>query len=155
MKIKVFIVEDEPQWFKSYLKILKEAEDIIVIGSVQTKEEVIKIADMEPDIVLMDLNLSGTCYDGIQAIIEVLKLINTKIIVVTSYLDEELVEEAFSVGAIEYILKEKIHHLPEVIREVYNQRNPHVILATAFMRLKMKRKFDRLGERRCYPSRSN
>lgn len=141
------IVEDESQWLDIYKKILNSTADILIIGSVSTKEEAINLVQTkQPDIILMDLNLSGACYEGIDATKEILKLINTKIIVVTSYLEDELVEEAFSVGAIEYVLKEKIYRLPEVIREVYNQKNPHVILANAFIRLKKKRKFDRLSE---------
>ena len=147
MGINTLLVEDESHWLNNYLRILKEANDITIIGFANTKEEAIKMArNTSPDIVLMDLNLSGTCFDGIQAIKEILKLINTKIIVVTGFLDEELVEEAFSVGALEYILKERIYRLPEVIREVHNQRNPHAILASAFIRLQKKRKFDKLSE---------
>jgi DNA-binding NarL/FixJ family response regulator len=147
MKIRVLFVEDEQEWLDLSLQELRFLDDFEVAGVAAVVEKAVELAKtMQPDIVLMDLNLSRSNFEGITAISAILEDVNTKIIVVTSHFDKTLIEEAFEAGAVEYLLKYNLKHLPEVIKEVYEDVSPHALLAGIYWRHQKERRFNTLSK---------
>lgn len=120
MKIKVAIVDDHHMVRKGLLFFFKTQTDIEVVGEAANgKEAIDMIIRMNPDIVLMDLSMPDM--NGVEATKELLKRNpSIKIVVVTSYADQDHVIPAIQAGAKAYHLKDvEPEELVETIREVY------------------------------------
>lgn len=94
------------------MKIIAEAAD----GG----EAVEKALSLKPDIILMDLVMEEM--DGIEATKKIIKQWpEAKIIIVTSFLDDEKVYPALEAGAISYMLKTSAaSKIAQAIRSTYN-----------------------------------
>ena len=94
--------------------------DIEVVGEAETGAEVIsKAAELQPDVILMDLFMPGK--NGLEAIQDI-RQDNPKacILVLTSYAGEDKASEAISAGALGYLLKDASpDELVHTIRSVY------------------------------------
>lgn len=133
MNIRIFIVEDEPEWIEIYQQEFRLYSSFEVTGTASSIEMAVTHIEVDPpDIVLMDLSLSNNNFEGITAIAEILQYVDTKIIVITSHFDETLINKAFCAGAVEYVLKYHANRLPVIIQEVYAGKSPHLILARSF-----------------------
>lgn len=104
--IKVLLVDDHEMVRIGLAAVLGTEEDIEVIGEASSGEEGIRLAqEYEPDVVLMDLVMEGGM-DGIEATRKLLQLQpDCKVIVLTSYLDDEKMYPVLEAGAISYLLK--------------------------------------------------
>jgi two-component system response regulator DevR len=143
MDIKVMIVEDDPVWLKSLTDFLNKEQDLTVIGSASTREEALTLfQEVNPDIVLMDINLTENNLDGIDIALEFSHLEKlTKVIMLTTLSEQEVIVDSFAVGALNYMNKLHFLDLPEAIRAAHkNQSSIHPSAATAlrneFHRLK-------------------
>ncbi|MFP7176506.1 response regulator transcription factor [Priestia filamentosa] len=117
--IKVVLVEDEEFWQENICKYIeKETDDIKVVEIATCKEEMLEVIDRENDIdvVLMDINLTGANLDGIE-IIEILSRRGIQTIALTSISDDDVIINAFEVGAINYITKSSIF---DIISSIYD-----------------------------------
>ncbi|KAB2488194.1 response regulator transcription factor [Priestia endophytica] len=117
--IKVVLVEDEEFWQKNICKYIeKETNDIKVVEVATCKEEMLEVIDREIDIdvVLMDINLTGANLDGIE-IIEILSRRGIKTIALTSISDDDVIINSFESGAINYITKSSIF---DIISSIYD-----------------------------------
>ena len=118
-KIRVMVVEDQPQILKAQLKILQEAPDIEVIGTALSGEAALEMLEKkQPDVILEDLGLPGM--SGIEVTRRVKKTWpQIEVLIFTIFDEEEKVIEAVKAGASGYLLKgatsEKIL---DAIREV-------------------------------------
>ena len=102
--MRVFIVDDHAL-FRSGLASLLTANSIEVVGEASNGLEAIeKIRKVKPDIVLMDVKMTG--FNSIQAtrIIKA-EMPEIKIVMVTAFDDDEDLFEAMKSGASGYILK--------------------------------------------------
>lgn len=104
-KVKVMIVDDHEMvrlGIKSYL--LTEPDIEFVGEAVNGREGAILAEKTKPDVILMDLLMEGGT--GIDATRDILSFLpETKIIILTSYYDDEQVFPALEAGAHSYILK--------------------------------------------------
>ena len=105
-KIRVLIVDDHGvvrQGLRTYLEVL---DDIEVIGEAENgSEAVAQVRQHQPDVVLMDLVMPEM--DGIEATRQVGAISpNSKVIVLTSFADDEQVFPAIKAGAAGYLLKD-------------------------------------------------
>ncbi|WP_025028998.1 response regulator transcription factor [Caldalkalibacillus mannanilyticus] len=136
-KIRILIVENDSDWLKELIKLLNSDKDILVVGTAVTKEEAVQFAQtIQFDIALMDINLSENNLDGIYAAFKIGKICKSKIIMLASLNDEEIIEKAFTAGAVNFITKEKYMQIPHVIREVYRTVTPIEILVRKYRNLK-------------------
>ncbi|HYZ93263.1 MAG TPA: response regulator transcription factor [Actinomycetota bacterium] len=117
--VSVFLVDDHPVVRQGLRTFLQTLDDIEVVGEAGSAEEALPlIADALPDVVLMDLVLGGM--DGIEATRRVRESSpSVRVIVLTSFADDEKVFPAIKAGAAGYVLKDvEPSELAEGIRSV-------------------------------------
>ena len=104
-KIKVVVVEDQPQILKNQLKILGESPDLEVIGTALSGEAALELLEKkQPDVILQDLGLPRMT--GIEVTREVKKRWPAvEVLVFTIFDEEEKVIDAVKAGASGYLLK--------------------------------------------------
>lgn len=124
--ISVLIVDDDPFWQQQLRKDLDEELDITVVSAVASKEDaLLMIQERDVDIVLMDINLTENLLDGIDAtqLIDRLTNVETKVIMLTSFQEPEIIVESFRKGATNYIPKSNYANLVTSIREAYQGKS--------------------------------
>lgn len=120
-KIKVLLVDDHEIVYMGVEKLLSSSENIKLVGIAKDGEDaLLKVKKLVPDIVLLDINLPKM--NGIKVTEEIIKKNPaTKIILHTSYVDEEYIVKGFEVGAMGYVPKNfNPDQLVEAIEMVYN-----------------------------------
>lgn len=127
-KIKVLIVDDHEMVRMGLKNYLELEDDIEVVGQANNGVDGIRMAkQLEPEVVLMDLVMEGT--DGIEATKEIVssfqkKKKEIKIIVLTSFLDEEKTIPVLEAGAFSYILKtSRAEDITLAIRKAINNES--------------------------------
>ncbi|UAL48540.1 response regulator transcription factor [Sutcliffiella horikoshii] len=104
-RIRVGVVDDHDMVRKGLLAYLITEPGIEIVGEGSSGQAAIELARKEkPDVILMDLLMeNGT---GIEATREIIKFHpSCKIIIITSYFDDEQVFPAIEAGAYSYLLK--------------------------------------------------
>lgn len=105
-KISVLLIDDHRVVRQGLRDFLELQDDIDVVGEAGSGEEGVQMArDLLPDVVLMDLVMTGI--DGVEATRR-LKAVSptTQVIVLTSFTDDDKVFPAIKAGAISYLLKD-------------------------------------------------
>lgn len=118
--IKLLIADDQ-QLIRDSLKIVLDTNDTIeVIGAVSNGVEVIRaVRENRPDVVLMDIRMPEM--DGVQCT-QIIKenYPEIKIIILTTFDDDEYIFSALKYGASGYLLKGiSMEQLVEAIHKVY------------------------------------
>lgn len=103
--IKVLLVDDHEMVRIGLAAVLGTEDGIEVVGEANNGTEGIRLAqEYKPDVVLMDLVMDGM--DGIETTRRLLQLHpDCKVIVLTSYLDDEKMYPVIEAGAFSYLLK--------------------------------------------------
>ncbi len=125
-EISVCIVDDNQELRNALEEIINMSEGYECIGKIGTAEEAIhKIPLLEPDVVLMDINL-GAGESGIDCVRQLKPgMTTTNFMMCTVYEESEKIFEALSAGASGYILKKTDpSRLLEAIRELYEGGAP-------------------------------
>lgn len=139
--IKVVFVDDHEMVRIGVSAYLSAQPDIEVVGEAGDGKEGVKLAlELRPDIILMDLVMPEM--DGIEATRNIIeKWPEAKIIVVTSFLDDEKVYPALEAGATSYMLKtSKASEIAGAIRHTYAGQSVLEPEVTGKMMLKMRQK---------------
>ncbi len=125
-EISVCVVDDNKELRDALEEIITMSEGYTCIATIGTAEDAVNlIPELQPDVVLMDINL-GTAESGIDCV-RVLKprLPNINFMMCTVYEENEKIFEALSAGANGYILKKTDPaRLLEAIRELYEGGAP-------------------------------
>ena len=111
--MSILVVDDLPDFRQLMQAVLEDAgySDVVTAGSTQEAFTILGLDDPSfpttgVDLILLDINMPGT--DGVEAcqrIKSVSKLRDIPVIMVTGVAAEEKLEQAFSAGATDYILK--------------------------------------------------
>jgi YesN/AraC family two-component response regulator len=120
MKIKVMIVDDQVFMREGLKTILDLEDDISVISLAENGEDALaKIRLEEPEVVLMDIRMP--VMDGVECTAAVKREYpHIKIIILTTFDDDEYIINALGSGAEGYLLKDlPSEELIGFIREVY------------------------------------
>lgn len=119
-KISVLIVDDHPVVREGLCSFLELHQDLEVVGEANDGVEAVeKVGELLPDVVLMDLVMPRM--DGIAAIRQIRALSpSTRILVLTSFADDDKVFPAVKAGAHGYLMKDiRPADLAESIRSAY------------------------------------
>jgi len=102
--VKVFIFDDHSVFREGLKSILLRSNDIQVVGeSDNGSDAVARITEVQPDVILMDVNMP---YSGLQATIDILaKMPDMKILILTVSENEDDLHRAVRAGARGYLLK--------------------------------------------------
>lgn len=110
-KIKIIIVDDEKLIREGLRLMLLTYDDIEVVGTAANGYEALELCkNNRVDVVLMDIRM-GLC-DGVKGtrlIKEQFKKV--KVLILTTFNDEEYIKEALSYGAFGYMLKDSSHEV--------------------------------------------
>ncbi|MEX0659851.1 MAG: response regulator transcription factor [Egibacteraceae bacterium] len=119
-RIRVLVVDDHPvvrQGLRAFLSTLAGME---IVGEAADGDEAVrKLRHLRPDVALLDLVMPGT--DGLAVLEQAAALgLPTRLIVLTSFSDTDLVVPAVRAGAAGYLLKDAgPRALEEAIRAVH------------------------------------
>jgi len=105
-KTRLLLVDDHDIVRLGLMTLLNDQPDMEVIGEASTAAEAVRQFDARsPDVVLMDIRLPGE--GGIEATRQIMaKHPKAKVVMLTSFADDELVMRAISAGAVGYVLKQ-------------------------------------------------
>lgn len=115
-KLNILLVDDHEMVLMGLKGFLNLQSDIQVIGEATDGEEgVQKALSLKPDVIIMDLVMPKM--DGVEATLAILKeWPEAKILVLTSYLDNEKIYPVIDAGAKGYMLKTS--NAPEILNAV-------------------------------------
>lgn len=113
--MRALIIDDERLARAELTNLLQKFEEIEIVGEAKNGTEAIQlIAELEPDVIFLDINMPGMTG------FELIKKLETipKVIFVTAY--DEYAIQAFEVNALDYVLKPVD---PERLEEAVNKLN--------------------------------
>lgn len=143
--IRVLFVDDHEMVRIGVSSYLSAQPDIEVIGEADNGKTAIQMAiDLKPDIILMDLVMKEM--DGIEATRNIIeKWPEAKIIIVTSFLDDDKVYPALEAGATSYLLKTtKASEIADAVRATHQGQTVLEPEVTGKVMLKMRKGTQRL-----------
>ena len=118
-KITVLLVDDHTVVRQGLRALLSAEEDIEVIGEAENGRQAVVLAKKAlPDVVVMDVAMP--LLNGLEATRQIVRTLpGTRVLVLTSYGDEECVEQLMQAGAVGYLIKQTAaNDLLKAIREV-------------------------------------
>jgi DNA-binding NarL/FixJ family response regulator len=118
-KIKVLVVDDHDLIALAIRQVFSKISDIKLIGVAKDSDEALdKTATMNPDVVILDVILPGV--DGIELTKKIVRdFPNTKIVLHSSSVSEQMIVSGFEAGAMAYVPKNfKPGQLVEAVRTV-------------------------------------
>ena len=117
--MKIIIVDDDHLVVNS-LKIIVEAKGIEVLAVGYNGLEAVKLYDhYRPDLILMDIRMETL--NGIDATREILKIDpSAKVLLITTFQDDDYIAAALSLGCRGYILKQNIKGIIPAIDAVFS-----------------------------------
>lgn len=118
--IRMMLVDDH-EVLRSGLKyIIDVIDDLEVVGEASNGVEAVqKCAELQPDVVLMDLLMPEM--DGVEATRALLREHpQVRVIALTSFKEEEKIQSALEAGAVSYLTKDiSIEELSEAVHKAY------------------------------------
>ncbi|NWK83902.1 response regulator transcription factor [Staphylococcus sp. GSSP0090] len=151
MPIKVLFVDDHEMVRIGISSYLSTQTDIDVVGEGKSgKDAIEKAHELKPDLILMDLLMDDM--DGVEATEQVKKdLPHIKVVMLTSYIEDNEVYRALDSGVDSYILKTtSASDIAEAIRKTYNNESVFEAEVLVKMRNRMKQRaelYEMLTER--------
>jgi DNA-binding NarL/FixJ family response regulator len=127
--IRVWIVEDDPDWLRGLVAYLNKEPDISVVWTASRAEDVReallagKQQSIPADVVLMDIMLDGRP-EGVLLAEEAAVSSGAKVIMLTSMEEKELIFRSFQAGAIDYQIKSDFESLPDAVRSAFRSQSP-------------------------------
>jgi DNA-binding NarL/FixJ family response regulator len=115
-KIKLLLAEDHAIVRQGLQALLKQSEDIEVIGQAEDGQAAVRMTgESKPDVVLMDISMP--ILNGIEATRQIKKSYpHIKVLILSMHPNEEYIYAALNAGASGYILKQDAH--PDLISAI-------------------------------------
>lgn len=139
--IKVLLIDDHEMVRIGVSAYLSAQPDIEVVGEAEDGQNGVELAlKLRPDVILMDLVMPHI--DGIEATKQILSAWpDAKIIIVTSFLDDDKVYPALEAGAASYMLKtSKASEIANAIRATFQGQSVLEPEVTGKMMQKMRKR---------------
>jgi len=116
-RVGVLVVDDQEPFRRAMAAVVEETEGFAVVGVAATGEDsVAAVAELAPDLVLMDVNLPGI--DGLEASRRIREQPRPPVVLLLSTYDEDEFERA-GCGAAGYISKAAL--TPDRLRQAWQQ----------------------------------
>ncbi|MBI5946255.1 MAG: response regulator transcription factor [Chloroflexi bacterium] len=145
-KIRVLLVDDHDIVRLGLMTLLNDQPDMEVVGEASASMPAIQASErFQPDVVLMDIRLPGE--GGIEATRQITsRFAHIKVVMLTSFADDDLVIRAINAGATGYVLKQVGNE--ELIRAIRATARGESLLdsSTTARLLAHVRKTDRLAQ---------
>jgi NarL family two-component system response regulator LiaR len=123
-KIRVILVDDHAVVRRGLNTFFLTSDDLQLVGEAASGEEAVRLCEsLQPDVILMDLVMPGM--DGVQATRAIReRWPQIRVIALTSFETDELVQGALQAGAMSYLLKNvSALELAEAIRAAHAGRS--------------------------------
>jgi pilus assembly protein CpaE len=103
-RIRLLVVDDVPDTAQNVQKLLYFERDIQVVGVAgNAREAIAKAAKLQPDIILMDINMPDM--DGLRATEVILRQVPTRVVMMSVQGEPEYLNRAMMAGARGYLIK--------------------------------------------------
>jgi two-component system invasion response regulator UvrY len=118
--VSVLIVDDQVPFRRAAAAVVRVTGGFDIIGEAGSGEEAVELArQLEPQLVLMDINMGGI--SGIEATRRITTVAPDVVVVLLStYQAEDLPADAATSGAVAYVNKEEFG--PQVLEDVWARR---------------------------------
>jgi two-component system, NarL family, response regulator DevR len=105
-KTRILLVDDHAIVRLGLMTLLNDQPDMEVVAEASTATEAVRAVErLQPDVVLMDIRLPGE--GGIEATRQItFRFPDSKVVMLTSFADDDLVIRAIRAGAVGYVLKQ-------------------------------------------------
>ncbi|MUT66229.1 response regulator transcription factor [Paenibacillus sp. NEAU-GSW1] len=141
-KIRIAIVEDDPDWLRGLTAYLKGQPDFELVFTASRPEDaeaaIGQTMTGPPDVMLMDIMLQGQP-EGIRLAEAAALATGARVIMLTSMEEKELIISSFQAGAIDYQIKSDFEALPDAIRSAARRASPISAIAAEQMREEFRR----------------
>jgi DNA-binding NarL/FixJ family response regulator len=104
--LRIVLVDDHEVVRLGLRTVLEDLEDVEIVAEAGSGEAAIAACERyEPDVVIMDIRMPGK--SGVQACKTIVgRWPQTRVIMLTSYANDELIAESIQAGAVGYVLKQ-------------------------------------------------
>jgi DNA-binding NarL/FixJ family response regulator len=117
-KIKVLLADDHTVVRQGLRSLLAAEDDIEIVGEAETGRQAVQMAKkLLPDVIVMDIAMP--LLNGLEATRQITKdLPSSKVLILSSYNDDEYVQQLTEAGAVGYLIKQSAaNELLKAIRE--------------------------------------
>ncbi len=133
-KITLLIADDERNIRMGLRALCKVEADLTLVGEAATGAEAIQLAaDLQPDVMLMDINMPDPDHEGLNGIEATRRILSTSphigILMLTMFEDDDSVFAAIRAGARGYLLKGALK--AEILRAIRAVNSGEVIFGAA------------------------
>jgi DNA-binding NarL/FixJ family response regulator len=121
MTIRLLLADDQPLIRTGFRMILEETDDIDIVGEAGDGTEAVRLAaELDPDVILMDVRMPGV--DGIEATRRIVaRDPGARVLILTTFDLDEYAFSALRAGASGFVLKDvPVDELARAIRAVAN-----------------------------------
>ena len=120
--VRVLIVDDQEAFRSAARLVVQLTEGFEVVGEASSGEEGVSMsAELDPQIVLMDINMPGI--DGLEATRQITEdRPETKVIVFSTYEPNEYQSRALAAGAVAFVSKSEFE--PSVLTSLWTGTEP-------------------------------
>ena len=121
--MRVIVVDDDKLVAISLKTILEASEGIEVVAIGENGYEAVELyVEYKPDVLLMDIRMAGM--SGLEAGERILEVYtDAKLLYLTTFVDDEYIVKALTLGAKGYILKQDFEGIVPALNAVYGGQN--------------------------------
>jgi DNA-binding NarL/FixJ family response regulator len=119
-KIKVLLADDQTMIRQGFGYVIGLQPDMTLVGEAADGKEAVELSDrLHPDVVLMDIRMPRM--SGIEAAQNIMRRQpDTKIVILTTFDDQELIYQGIRSGAVGYLLKDaEVEEMLGAVRSAY------------------------------------
>lgn len=119
-RIRVMVVDDHPIVRQGVRSLLSTAPDLLLVAEAESAQRAVELALSErPDVILLDVRMPGS--SGVDVARTLRRLLpNAKILMLTSFDDDDIVTQALGAGVHGYLLKSASdEHLAQAVRAAH------------------------------------
>src|SRR5712691_681292 len=128
-KITVLLADDHTLVRQGFRALLEAEPDIAIVGEAETGRQAVQLAKkLRPDVVLMDIAMP--LLNGLEATRQIVKEVpSSRVLILSSYSDDEYVHQLTEAGAAGYLLKQA--DITDVVRAIHEAKKGNAFYSPA------------------------